>query len=536
MFTNPNPAAAIVFRLGWYHLPPFLEAIKLTVTPTGGSNASVLLVFADPVMFPVAQPYGLMILKAALEQQQIDVEVVCPFTAAQPYEYLAELAARKHPAVIGFSFRNLDTAGFSYSSNGEQTFLPELRQLVAAARPYTDCIAIGGSGFSIAPLQILDDCGADIGFVGTSENDFAIFCARRIFEGFGVAAAMAGLTSAVLRDAPAAPIPQRVSATSARQFNPAMIEYARLVGGTVPVRTKTGCTLRCTYCVVPWIEQLNLRPWPEIEAELQLILENDLANRVFIADGEFNLPDPAYAVDLCNKIYARFGSEIKWRCYLEAGFITEELVKTMIRAGCVGISLTVDSLSSDPRRRFAKGTPTKSAVEGIRLCLESTAHVAINLLFGGPGETMASAEETASLAKGFNQQGADLAISVGLRVYPNTPFEKLVRLSRFAKHFHPLNGVNWLGAFCSPVPAATLGEYVNELLPPSPSVQYTNSIEESSLEFYRQMAQTAASITNKDWERSAQQLSATKALGPNRKEILLAQWKITHRLSGSPPA
>lgn len=494
-------------------------------------RAPVLLAFADPVVFPVAQPYGLLIVQSELTKRGIDSTVVLPFMFSQPYRKIRDAASKTCPKIIGFSFRNLDFAGFSFLDDGEQHFLNQLKQLVRAARPYTEVIALGGSGFSIAPARIMDYVGADIGFVGTSERDFGSFCQRYLAGETSVSKASDGLSSVVLRGNSHSPVLPTVVPSAPAELSPALVEYARLVGGTVPLRTKTGCSLRCTYCVVPLIEELNIRPWADIRQEIEILFAAGLENRVFIADGEFNLPSPKRAIDLCKLIYGDFGSSLKWRCYLEAGYIDAELVGWMEKAGCVGISLTVDSLSTRPRKGFAKGTTPEQAMRGIDLCMQSSVHVGMNVLFGGPGETLASAHETAIRAKAYNQIGADLAVTIGLRVYPNTPFEKIVTIPRFRKHYQACVHVPWLGVFCSPLSRRELAQQIQAILPPSETVNYTNTVDPQTLRFYRTMTRVAERINARRWTEARKLLKTLPSSQAGRPEVELAQIKILNRVS-----
>ena len=386
---------------------------------------SILLVYADPIFFPYAQPYGLEILSESLDRLNISSVILNPFLSAHPQQRLQQEIEEVKPQIIGFSFRNLDTAGLHFEeSTSGHSYIDELKKLVDAARESTPnaLLVLGGSGYSIAPEQILSYVAADIGFVGNTEKEFALFC-QRYLESGDRQKARTGLPSALLPGEIAPDAPQTKLGTI-NSLDPVSVEYAKMVGGTIPVRTKSGCSMVCSYCVIPYIEQLNFRSWEDIRAELQLIVDAGLEQRVFIADGEFNLPDNERAIRICENIHAAFGDSIQWRCYLEAGYITEELIAAMKKAGCIGISLTVDSFSKYPRKGYIKVKPPEAAIHGTQLCLNSGIHTQLNILFGGPYETLETIMETALVARDFNEQGAALAITIGLRVYPNTPLEK----------------------------------------------------------------------------------------------------------------
>jgi hypothetical protein len=440
------------------------------------------------------------------------------------------------PQIIGFSLRNLDTARFHYEDTGEKTFLDELIRLINASRVEKSLVVLGGSGFSIAPSQILKSTCADAGFVGTSEFDFAEFCFRVVVEKLGATQAAVGLASVIL---PGQQSSQAVKANLGQpsHFETAAVEYAKLIGGTIPIRTKSGCSMNCSYCVVPSIEKVNLRPWLDIRNELRLIVDAGLGDRVFIADGEFNLPSVEHAIDLCHRINAEFRDSVRWTCYLEAGYVTRELLCAMRSAGCVGISLTADAFASPSRIGLIKVTKPDIAVRAARLCLESGIQTDINLLFGGPNETLETAITTSRIAKQLNQEGATLTVTIGLRVYPNTPLSTMVKKDRYRPYFRACQQYDWLGLFCCPVPASELVHYIRSTLPPSETVSYCNTrtINERDDAFYHQVAIGADMLASRDFTEAKEHFVAIKSAAPTCVEAHLGLLKAEHGLLESVP-
>ena len=395
----------------------------------------------------------------------------------------------------------MTTAGFDFADSGEQTFIDELVSFTRLAKETGTLVALGGAGYSIAPAELLRETGADLGFVGTSEADFAEFCMRKIRGGLSTAEASAGLPTVVHPNRPAPP-PGRARLGSPYQFNIAHQQIAELTGGHVGVRTKSGCTLRCSYCVVPWIEELNLRPWEDIRIELSQVVRAGLGDRIFIADGEFNLPSDRYAIDLCRKIKSEFNG-IQWRCYIDAGNVSDELITAMIEAGCVGVSITADSYSRLGRIGHAKKSSVAAALEATQKFIQSGIATMINILFGGPKETIESALETAEHCRRFHDHGAYIAVSIGQRVYPHTPLERIARNPRFNAHYYPLPKYPWLGVFCSPLPRDRLAQLIVPLLPKGPRIGYTHTLPDSDKEYYREIAIGAVLLSLNEARRSS---------------------------------
>ena len=493
-------------------------------------SVDILLVFADPVIHPTVFPYGVEIVRRALHEKGFSVATALPFLHPDPEKCLRNKIANTNPRVVGFSFRNLDEAGFGYDEDGEFTFIDELIKLVSVAKSAGCHTVLGGSGFSIAPRELLKIAGADIGFVGNSEQQFAEYCDRLINRGLAPLDAAKGLTAAVYAGSEHQPTPPHIRLGLPFSYDEGIKELMELTGGSVGVRTKSGCNLHCTYCVVPSIEAMNFRPWEDIKKELQMVIDEGLENRVFFADGEFNLPSAEHAIRLCELIYKEFGQKIKWRCYIDAGHVTPELVSSMERAGCKEVSITADSYSKNGRVGYAKGSTVEQAVRATELFIFSNIETTINLLFGGPKETLESVLETAEYAKYFHSLGAHLAITIGLRVYPNTPLAKMVKKEKFAKYYDPCKNNPWLGVFCSPMERSKLAKHIQNILPKSKRISYTNSITIEEKEFYRRLAYGASMLQSRAYEKAKDHFANLLVAFPDRKEAVLGLIKAEYYL------
>ncbi len=142
---------------------------------------------------------------------------------------------------------------------------------------------------------------------------------------------------------------------------------------------------------------------------------------------------------------------------------------------------------------------------------------------------MDSARETAFRGLAYNQAGADLAITIGLRVYPNTPFQRMVTFSRFEQHYQPCSAVPWLGVFCSPTDRKELAETIVAILPPSKTVNYTNTVNQDELNFYTTMSRVAERIHSRHWSEASKLLQALPLSQAERPEVELAKIKVSSR-------
>jgi len=90
------------------------------------------------------------------------------------------------------------------------------------------------------------------------------------------------------------------------EFHDEAVDFGEITGGSFPVRTKTGCSMACSYCVIPQIEPLSLRPILHVIQDITSLSKRGLGDRIFIADGEFNLPNQDRCLHICRAIKSSF--------------------------------------------------------------------------------------------------------------------------------------------------------------------------------------------------------------------------------------
>jgi radical SAM superfamily enzyme YgiQ (UPF0313 family) len=189
----------------------------------------------------------------------------------------------------------------------------------------------------------------------------------------------------------------------------------------VPVQSRRGCPLDCSFCSTSTIEGRSIRRRsPErVVRWLEELSAAGVRNFSFV-DNTFNLP-PSYAKDLCRKII-QAGLGINLWCIIYPKWTDPELVELMRRAGCSQISFGFESGSDRMLRHLNKRFNT----EEVRCVSEMFQEAGIErrgfLLLGGPGETKDSVEESLSFADSLNLDY--LKITAGLRIYPETPLAR----------------------------------------------------------------------------------------------------------------
>jgi radical SAM superfamily enzyme YgiQ (UPF0313 family) len=186
----------------------------------------------------------------------------------------------------------------------------------------------------------------------------------------------------------------------------------------VPVQSRRGCPLDCSFCSTSAIEgrPIRRRSPEKVVAWLEQLALSGFHNFNFV-DNTFNLP-PYYAKELCRKIVQK-GLDINLWCIIYPKWIDAELAQLMARAGCREISLGFESGSDRMLRSLNKRFNAEKVRTVSRIFADAGIFRRGFLLLGGPGETAESVEESLSFADSLDLNA--LKITVGLRIYPETP-------------------------------------------------------------------------------------------------------------------
>jgi radical SAM superfamily enzyme YgiQ (UPF0313 family) len=321
------------------------------------------------------------------------------------------------PEVIGVSIRNIDD-----QDSAHPRFLAAGgRAVVAFCRSQTRVpIVLGGAGYSIFPDRLLDYTGADMGIQGEGEAAFTALLERLAAEKPvddvpGLYLRGRGLQAPRAFDVALDGLPLPDPAL----FDPALARDPALY---LPVQTRRGCPLACSYCSTPTIEGARIRKRsPEnVVAALQRWREAGF-RRLFFVDNTFNLPE-RYARELCEQMAAA-GLETEWRCILYPGRVRAELVRSMARAGCREVSLGFESgfqpMLDTLHKRFRLADIRRAS----GLLAEHGIRRMGFLLLGGPGETRASVEASLAFADSLGLDA--VKVTVGLRIYPHTALARI---------------------------------------------------------------------------------------------------------------
>ena len=413
----------------------------------------VLLISAntDTISMPTL-PLGAAGVAAATRSAGHDVVLLNLMFEEDPNSSVKHAIEHFRPDVIGVSVRNIDDQNMA-----EPRFLlAPVKAVIANCRSLSEApIVLGGAGYSIFPQSALDYLGADVGVQSEGEVVFPLLV-DQLSKGREVS------------DLPGVHLPSRFSSIPRKRESAAGVD-PRLRGGDngssfrrgegadadceprrrvfvenldelplpepslwippdagkrklwVPVQSRRGCPLDCTYCSTSLIEGRGIRRRSpaQVVTWLAQLRETGCRNFNFV-DNTFNLPLD-YAKDLCRHLI-RAELDLNFWSIIYPKWVDKELVELMRQGGCRQISFGFESGSNEMLRSLGK----QFDQEEIRAISKMFAGAGIErmgfLLLGGPGETRGSVEESLSFAESLHLEA--LKITVGIRIYPQTPLAK----------------------------------------------------------------------------------------------------------------
>jgi radical SAM superfamily enzyme YgiQ (UPF0313 family) len=364
--------------------------------------------------YPVA-PLGLAYIAGALKQGGHEVRAIdlCFSTAIE--HDLTQIVEDSPPDAIGISLRNLDNLTYPSSLS----YLPELEETVAIVRRFTSApVVIGGSGFSLAPLPLMQRVDLDFGVIGEGEESMAELMGR-LAEG----ASPQGIPGVLIKGEDSFIPPQPLASFHAPDRS--VLDNARYLkeGGMANLQTKRGCPFDCIYCTYPLLEgkRCRMRAVQEVVQELKELLAEHGADYIYFVDDIFNYP-AAYTEALCREMITQ-ETVVKWTAFVNPHFLTAELCALMAKAGCQGLELGIDTGSAKMLRAYGKGFEVEDIVRASKHCREAALPFAVYLLVGGPGEDNATLQESFALMDRLSPTA--VIVMVGIRIYSDTALQKV---------------------------------------------------------------------------------------------------------------
>ena len=403
-------------------------------------------------------PLGLASVAGALGENHDFRVVDC--LLADSRQSLAEVIEDFEPELMALSMRNLD----NQNSCQPVFFFPEIRALMAWLRGQTQVpIVVGGSAFNIVPLELAAYLQPDFGLAGESELSF-----RALVDSYPQVD-LAGIPGLVWPDKTGWQMnpPQAVSNLDElpdpawEYFAPDLYHEAQgsaRLPGVVTIQSRRGCPRGCIYCTTPHLEgrRVRRRQPARVAALMAEGYERWGLRRYYFVDNIFNYPVD-YAKELCRAIGA-LGLPLEWSCLINPAFPDAELFQLIRQSGGNRVQVGNESGSDLILTNLGKGFDRRRVEETLSRLGEAGLEYGCFLLMGGPGETPETVQESVTLLEQYHPFLVNL--TVGLRIYPNTP---LHRLSLAEGILEPQDNLLWPHFYLAPAVADWIWDYLKEV-------------------------------------------------------------------------
>ncbi len=275
-----------------------------------------------------------------------------------------------------------------------------LSQALAAAGK---AVVVGGPHATALPAQTLEATGARFCVVGEGEASLAALLEALSDPGSipGVWERGVGMPEPrpLVADLDALPFPAWDLMHPRRyQLAPHGAFVARFP--VAPIVTSRGCPCACSFCASPglWGGGIRFRSPGNVLDEIELLVKRYGVREIHFEDDNLTLRRP-HVTAICEGILSR-GLDISWAAPngVRVDTLDRPLLQLMKRSGCSLLAFGVESGSPEILRGVGKGT----TLAAISRAIDMTAQVGIDtqgfFIFGLPGETEQTIEQTLRFA------------------------------------------------------------------------------------------------------------------------------------------
>jgi radical SAM superfamily enzyme YgiQ (UPF0313 family) len=374
---------------------------------------------------PKCSPYGLEHLAHHLSEAEFHPNIIDCNVSKRSLKEIEDAIITKNPLMICITIRNFDSA---FLTNPLIYFPKAIKRLISRIRMITDIpIIAGGVSFSAAPIPLFRFLKIDYGIAGSDERSL-ILLAQAIKMGDDVGE-IPGLVwkkdSRVIFN----------KAVSGNDVLPAVkrnfVDQLKTYKGGIEnhyswasVETKRGCSKKWIYCIEPKAKACSVRykPPEAVEEEIDQLKFMGI-NWIWFTDSEFNL-NIEKAKDLCEVLIRKYDGSINWGSYAMPKPFDKELVQLLERSGCRVLGIDAGHGIDEMLKNYHKDFLFEDVVRASDLLKNTSLKIKLSALIGGPGENVST------IKRGLHNLaslGGIIELGVGLRVYPSTSIETIVK-------------------------------------------------------------------------------------------------------------
>ncbi len=165
----------------------------------------------------------------------------------------------------------------------------------------------------------------------------------------------------------------------------------------INISSVRGCPYECTFCSHPFGRKVARRSPKSIISEIKELKRLYNIGYIMFSDDLF-LVNEAQVMEFCDMMISE-RLDIKWAAAGRVNLVNERVLRAMRKAGCVELGYGFESGSQVILDRMKKHVAVKQAEEAISMTRKAGIRVYGSFIFGMPGETRYTMNETLKFIK-----------------------------------------------------------------------------------------------------------------------------------------
>ncbi|MBI4776886.1 MAG: radical SAM protein [Deltaproteobacteria bacterium] len=162
------------------------------------------------------------------------------------------------------------------------------------------------------------------------------------------------------------------------------------------VASSRGCVNKCTFCASPssWDRRIRTHSPDYFVDQIELLVQKGVSF-FYVSDDTFTIHRDR-VIAICKMILER-NLKISWYAISHVGYVDVEILYWMRKAGCIQISYGVESGSEKIRKQLQKHITNDQIRRAFKLTTQYGILARAYLIYGCPGETWETIQETIDL-------------------------------------------------------------------------------------------------------------------------------------------
>jgi len=167
---------------------------------------------------------------------------------------------------------------------------------------------------------------------------------------------------------------------------------------SVNLSATRGCPYKCIYCYHDFMgNRYRTRSPQNILQEMEMLYQRYGVKYFHFVDDEFCMKKK-FVYEFCEQVRAS-GRDFTWGCSGRVNLMTEDLIATMLNAGCILIGYGIESGSQKMLDTMKKMVTVEQAKQSVKLTQKYLGWADCSFMVGTPGETRGTIQETMDFCK-----------------------------------------------------------------------------------------------------------------------------------------